>query len=125
MENHLIISERKITLSKYTIPFWIGIHAFEKKERQNVSINIELIISNDISPQDDDITSTVDYDYLRLGIKKISDTEVFNLQETLCERILELCLENEGVEKATVKTSKIDVYPDCDAVSFQASARKP
>ncbi|WP_259780993.1 dihydroneopterin aldolase [Aestuariispira ectoiniformans] len=124
-DRKFVTNTRKILLSNYTLPFRIGIHDFELENKQRVSIDIELTLAENVTPAGDDISSTVDYDYLREEIKKLSDTADFNLQETLCEAIVGICFQNGNAQSAVVRTSKIDVYPDCDAVSFEISASRP
>ena len=47
----------------------------------------------------------------------------FNLQETLVDAILDLCLAQPGVIEARVSTEKPDVYKDC-RVGYEAVRRK-
>jgi 7,8-dihydroneopterin aldolase/epimerase/oxygenase len=43
----------------------------------------------------------------------------FQLQETLCDGLLEQLLQHPDVLAARVRTSKPDVYADCDAVGVE------
>lgn len=123
-KQHFTIKHRKICLENLIVPFQIGIHDFEQNNKQRVSINIELTLGPSHLPSDDNIATTVDYDYFRAEILKLAQTQSFNLQETLCDAIMDICFQNENVSEAKIRTSKIDVYPDCDAVSYEMSARK-
>lgn len=97
----------------------IGIHDFEKIKKQNVLINVELDVDPNIRIREDTIAETVDYDFLRTSIMDLSLSAHFHLQETFCEKILELCLERDGVLAAKVSSEKTDVYPDCASVGFE------
>jgi dihydroneopterin aldolase len=48
----------------------------------------------------------------------------FHLQETFCERILELCLARPGVVAVRVSSEKPDVYPDCESIGFEIFGTK-
>ncbi len=97
----------------------IGIHDFEKIKKQNVLINVELDVDPNIRVLEDTIAETVDYDFLRSSVMNLSDSGHFHLQETFCEKILELCLGKDGVIAAKVSSEKTDVYPDCASVGFE------
>lgn len=110
---------RKIFLKDMAVSLSIGIHDFEKIKRQNVLINVELDVDPNIRILEDTIAETVDYDFLRTSIMSLSDSAHFHLQETFCEKILELCLGRTGVLAAKVSSEKTDVYPDCASVGFE------
>ena len=97
----------------------IGIHDFEKIKKQNVLINVELDVDPNIRIREDTIAETVDYDFLRTSIMDLSLSAHIHLQETFCEKILELCLGRDGVLAAKVSSEKTDVYPDCASVGFE------
>lgn len=112
-------SHRKIFLKDMAVSLSIGIHDFEKIKKQNVLINVELDVDPNIRIREDTIAETVDYDFLRTSIMDLSLSAHFHLQETFCEKILELCLERDGVLAAKVSSEKTDVYPDCASVGFE------
>jgi dihydroneopterin aldolase len=68
---------------------------------------------------DDDIGQVLDYDFLRSGIARLVAARHYNLQETLCQEILQMCLANPQVTAARVSTEKPDVYPDCEGVGYE------
>ncbi|MDA1331589.1 MAG: dihydroneopterin aldolase [Proteobacteria bacterium] len=110
---------RKVFLKDMAVSLSIGIHDFEKLNRQNVLINVELDLDPNLRILEDAIGETVDYDFLRTSIINLSNTAHFHLQETFCEKILGLCLDHEGVLAARVSSEKTDVYPDCTSVGFE------
>lgn len=95
----------------------IGIHDFEKVKKQKVLISIELTVN--ISPADDSISTTLDYDQILEFVLKIANNKHFNLQETLCNEIANFCLSKPQVVAVKVITKKVDVYQNCDAVGFE------
>jgi 7,8-dihydroneopterin aldolase/epimerase/oxygenase len=115
---------RRIFLKNYRAQMSIGIHPHEKAKRQLVIINVDLYFDATIPSQGDQIESVVDYDFVRTEIQRISQERHFNLQETLCEEILGICLAKPGVLAARISTEKPEAYADCDAVGYELFWRK-
>lgn len=118
--------QRKIFLRDYEVIASIGIHEFERQNPQRIIIDVSLDLLGDLAPDtaEDRIETVLDYDFLRERIREIVDDRHFNLQETLCAEILEICLRPERVVGARVSTRKPDVYPDCDSVGVEMESRK-
>ena len=110
---------RKIFLKNMAVELSIGIHDFEKLAKQNVLVNVTLDLDPHVRVSHDSISETVDYDFLRNMIIELASTQHFHLQETFCEKILALCLRQDGVYAAKVSSQKTDVYPDCESVGFE------
>ena len=113
---------RRIILEDYRLPVSIGIHDFERSAPQMVVVNVELELSDAMPDPRDRIEDALDYDFIRAGIMSIVKNRHFNLQETLCQEILELCLGRGGIRRAKVSTRKPDVYPDCKSIGFEMEA---
>jgi 7,8-dihydroneopterin aldolase/epimerase/oxygenase len=120
-----LVPSRRIFLRNFETRISIGVHDFEKQARQRVIINVDLYIEPDGRIQRDHLSETVDYDFLRREIAALAESGHFHLQETFCERILELCLARPGVTGARVSSEKPDVYPDCEAVGFEIFGTNP
>jgi dihydroneopterin aldolase len=101
----------------------IGIHAFELTARQKLYVSVTLILAR--PDADDEIAKVQDYDFVREGVLKLAGGRHFNLQETLCEAILDLCLEKPAVLGAVVQTDKPDVYPAVAGVACRMARLRP
>lgn len=110
---------RRIFLKNFDVSISMGVHDFEKQARQRVIVNVDLYIDPNERIKHDTIRETVDYDFVRRTILEISDSGHFHLQETFCERILDVCLAKSGVLAARVSSEKPDIYPDCESVGFE------
>jgi len=117
-------TSRRIFLRDLRLQVSIGIHDFERSARQAVAVNVDLWLAPPTRAIGDDIANVVDYDFLHAGIVELAASRHFNLQETLCEAILDLCLSRSEVVEARVSTEKPDVYPDC-RVGYEAVRRRP
>lgn len=116
---------RRILLEDFRLPVSIGIHDFERSAPQMVVVNVELELSDQMPDPHDRIEDALDYDFIRAGIMAIIKNRHFNLQETLCQEILELVLARGGIRRAKVSTRKPDVYPDCKSIGFEMEAEAP
>ena len=102
----------------------IGIHAFEAAARQKLYVSVTLILPRPMAIGDD-IRTVQDYDFVREGVLKLAAEQHFNLQETLCGEILDLCLAQAGVLGAVVQTDKPDVYPAVAGVACRMARLRP
>jgi dihydroneopterin aldolase len=92
----------------------IGVHAFERQGAQRLLVNIALAL--DAAPAADEITAVTDYDFIRGEIDRIVKAGHIDLQETLCDLIVQACRGQPRVAAVKVSTQKVDVYPDAAGV---------
>ena len=116
------MSERRIFLRDFRLQVSIGIHDFEKEGPQAVVVNVVLELAPAEKAHNDRIGNVLNYDVVHDGIVALAGSRHFNLQETLVDAILDLCLAQPGVIEARVSTEKPDVYPDC-RVGYEARRR--
>lgn len=84
----------------------IGIYPEERREKQDVIINV--VLETDLAPAaaSDQLADTLDYKALKKKILALVETSSFNLIETLADRIAQLALEDARVQRATVTVDK-------------------
>jgi len=116
--------ERRIFIRDLRLSVSIGIHEFEKRAPQAVIVNVDLLLAPLAKPHGDRIANVLNYDVIHHGIVALGKSRHFNLQETLVDAILELCLNQTEVVEAKVSSEKPDVYKDC-RVGYQAVRRRP
>jgi dihydroneopterin aldolase len=117
---------RRLFLKAFEINMNIGVHDFEKRGEQRVIVNIDLYVplqSN--TPNKDDLSEVVDYDFMRQTIADIIAPGHIQLQETLCDEIVKRMLAHPLVFATRVSTEKPDVYPDCEGVGVEVFRSKP
>lgn len=116
-------SERRIFIRDMRLQVSIGIYDFELAKPQAVVINVQLLLRQPDREAADDIANVLNYDLIHDGITTLAASRHFNLQETLVEAILDLCLAQPQVVEARVSTEKVDVYKDCQ-VGYEAVRRR-
>lgn len=111
---------RRIFLHAFAIEASIGFHDFELAAKQRVLINVELFVPLHASSSDSDhVSGTLDYDIIRRDIAEWAGSRHFNLQETLLDGIVDLCMAQPSVRAVRASTEKPDVYPDCRTVGVE------
>ena len=116
-------SDRRIFIRDFRLPVSIGIHDFEKDAPQTVVVNVDLLLAPAEKAHGDRIANVLNYDTVHDGIATLAKSRHFNLQETLVDAIIDLCVAQPGVIEARVSTEKPDVYKDC-RVGYEAVRRR-
>lgn len=84
----------------------IGINPEERREKQDVVINVVLECDLSRAHQTDRIEDTVNYKSIKKKIVKMVEASEYQLIETLAERVSEICLEDPKVQQAVVTVDK-------------------
>ncbi|MFI5002099.1 MAG: dihydroneopterin aldolase [Reyranellales bacterium] len=113
----------RIFIRDFRLQVSIGIHDFEQDAPQTVIVNVDLLLAPPDQAHKDRIANVLNYDTVHDGIVALASSRHFNLQETLVEAILDLCLAQPGVIEARVSTEKPDVYKDC-RVGYETARRR-
>ncbi|UOD51677.1 dihydroneopterin aldolase [Orrella daihaiensis] len=120
-----ITTVRRIFLRNIAINMNIGVHAFEKQAPQRVIVNVDLYVSlKKTTPRADELTEVLDYDFVRETITDIVSKGHIQLQETLCDELVNRLLQHDLVLGARVSTEKPDVYDDCEGVGVEVFATR-
>ena len=122
---HLSLSCRRIFLRDHVVQVSIGAHDFEKTQAQRLIFNVELFVSySQSTPQADQLSEVVDYDFVREAIAQRVRTGHDELQETLCDDLVATLLQHPHVQAVRLSTCKPDVYPDCAGVGVEVFSIK-
>lgn len=108
-----------ILLDRYRLDVSIGIHDFERAKPQPVAVSIAVAFPRRKRYQDK-VSDVVDYDFLRTEIAALVHGRHINLQESLCEAMLDICRKS-GARGAIVRSEKTNVYPDTQSVGCEMS----
>ena len=84
----------------------IGIFDWERKEKQEVSVDLEFPFDCKKAAVTDSIEDTVDYKAIAKGVIKFVEESSFQLQETLAEGIASLVKDKYGIESIKLRVSK-------------------
>jgi dihydroneopterin aldolase len=111
---------RRIFLREVLLDANIGIHDFERAGSQRLVINVDVFVPLALStPRHDRISEVLDYDFVRLTIRRRIEQGHINLQETLVDDIARALLAHPSVTAVRVASEKPDVYADVEAVGLE------
>jgi dihydroneopterin aldolase len=123
--HRLTLECRRIFLRNHEVAVHIGAHDFEKTQAQRVVFNVELFVPYAQStPQADQLSEVVDYDFVRTLIASRIRQGHVELQETLCDDLAAQMLAHPRVQAVRLSSCKPDVYPDCEAVGVEVFRMK-
>tara|TARA_B100000900_G_C20451244_1_gene663231 strand:+ start:275 stop:658 length:384 start_codon:yes stop_codon:yes gene_type:complete len=114
------IRNRKILIHNLIMQASVGVYENEKQNKQKIIVNLELLLSNDTEPKEDNLESTQDYSQFRKCLIDIIESQHFHLLEVLVEKIHSTLMRNSYVIGAKVKISKPDIFNDCE-VAYELS----
>lgn len=101
----------------------IGIHDRERRGPQRLRLNVELLVAWPVDANDDH-RRVPNYEIVIAGIRNLVREGHINLIETLADRILDVCLDDQRVLAATVRVEKLDIYSDADSVGIVLTRRR-
>ena len=114
----------KILIKDLRLRCIIGVNEFERREKQDVTINVVIWSNLTEAAKTDDIGKTVDYKEITKGIIKLVEGSEFCLVETLAEKIAESCLEHERIKKVRVTVEKPGALRFARSVGVRIVRRK-
>ena len=116
--------KRKVIIKNLVLKIFIGIHNFEKKKKQRVRFNIEVVTNPNIKPNNKDLTTILNYEDLINKIKLLVKKQHHELLEDLAENIFEIIFQNRLVKKTNIKIEKLDIIKNSESVGIEFSKSK-
>ena len=112
---------KKIIVKDLILLLSVGIHQFEKLEKQRVKFNIEIITDPNLKP---DIKSIVNYESIINDIKRLTKKTHFELLESLSESLFNEIFKNKKIRKIKLKIEKLDIIKETTSVGIEVVKTK-
>jgi dihydroneopterin aldolase/D-erythro-7,8-dihydroneopterin triphosphate epimerase len=96
----------KIFIRELALRCIIGIFPEERREKQDIVINVEMHCDLRKAGRSDDLKDTVDYKSIKKAILKLVEGSNFLLIESLAENIADIALADQKVIQTTVSIDK-------------------
>ena len=116
--------KRKTIIKNLVLNIFIGIHNFEKKKKQKVRFNIEVITNPFVKPNNKDLATILNYEEIINKIKILVKKYHHELLEDLAENIFEIIFQNSLVKKTNIKIEKLDIIKNSESVGVEFSKSK-
>ena len=116
--------KRKVIIKDLTLKIFVGIHKFEKKKKQRVKFNIEILTNPHVTPNNKDLDSILNYEEIVSKIEKIAYQKHHELLEDLAEKIFDIIFRNKLVKRINLKIEKLDILKKTKSVGIEVSKSK-
>ena len=116
-----LLTIRITDLSLRTI---IGIYDWEREQKQDIRINIEMKYDASNAIQSDDVKEAVDYKTITKEIIEKVEASEFFLIEKLTNFILNIVMKNSAIKEATVRIDKPFALRFAKSVSTELTAKR-
>ena len=113
--------KRKVIIKNLVLNIFIGIHDFEKKKKQKVRFNIEVITNPFVKPNNKDLTTILNYEEIINKIKILVKKRHHELLEDLAENIFTIIFQNRLVQKVKIKIEKLEIIKNSESVGVEFS----
>ena len=121
MDYKMKIRKRKIFINNLNLIASIGVYEQEKKNKQKIIVNLEILLTNDTEPQSDNLQQTQDYSQFRKCVIDVVESKHFDLLEILTKKIHTTISKNKFVLGVKVNISKPDIFENCE-VAYELSS---
>lgn len=97
----------------------IGVYEWERKNPQDILINIRMFTDSRKAAQTDNIEDCIDYGEMARKIQAHAENSTRFTVESFAEDIANLCLEHQLVKKVNVRVEKVGVVKGTSSVGLQ------
>lgn len=114
----------KIIISDLSLRAVIGVYPEERREKQDVVLNIELECDLRAAGGSDDLTDTIDYKNLKKSILALLERSRFQLIESIAEAVAGLCLEDTRIMAVRIRVDKPGALRFARTVAVEIERRR-
>ena len=116
--------KRKVFVRDLVLKISVGIHAFEKKKKQRVRFNIDILLNQNLIPDNNNLNSIVNYETIIKSIKNITGKKHYPLLETLAEEIFQKLFLEKKIKKIKLIIEKLDIIKNTSSVGIEIEKSK-
>ncbi len=111
--------KRKILIKNFIIHEIIGIHEHEKINKQKIIFNIELDVRKDVLPNENNLSSIVNYEKITNKIENLVKNKNYNFLESLAEDSFKEIFEDNRIDSVKIKIEKPDAISNAGSVGVE------
>ena len=116
--------KRKVLINDLTLLMSIGVHDFEKIEKQEVKFNINIDINPLLTPIEKKLNSIVNYETVVKDVTKLTKNKHYELLETLAEDIFFILFKNINIKKIKLKIEKTQIIKNTSSVGVEITKKR-
>ena len=111
--------KRKVLKKDLVFNTSIGLHDFEKKQKQQIKFNIEIDINSSLKPSGNNLNTIVNYEDIISSIKTLTQKKHYDLLEVLAEDIFFNLFRNKNIIKVNLKIEKPEIIKNAASVGIE------
>ena len=111
--------KRTVLIKDFIIYEIIGIHQNEKINKQKIIFNIVIDVNQNIHPDENDLSSIVDYEKITNKLKKLANNKKYNFLESLAEDSFNEIFSDKRINSVKIKIEKPEAIANAQAVGVE------
>ena len=111
--------KRTVLIKDFIIYEIIGIHQKEKENKQKIIFNIVIDVNQNIYPDENNLSSIVDYEKITNKLKKLAKNKKYNFLESLAEDSFNEIFADKRINSVKIKIEKPDAITNAQSVGVE------
>ena len=111
--------KRKILIKNFIIHEIIGIHEHEKIKKQKIIFNIELDVRKDVLPNENNLSSIVNYEKITNKLENLAKNKKYNFLESLAEDSFSEIFADKRINSVKIKIEKPNAIANAKSVGIE------
>ena len=111
--------KRTVLIKDFIINEIIGIHEHEKINKQKIIFNIVIDVSQNTLPDENNLSSVVDYEKITNKLKNLTKNKSYNFLESLAEDSFKEIFEDKRINSVKIKIEKPDAILNAKSVGVE------
>ena len=111
--------KRTVLIKDFIIHEIIGIHQNEKINKQKIIFNIVIDVNQNIYPDENNLSSIVDYEKITNKLKKLAKNKKYNFLESLAEDSFNEIFADKRINSVKIKIEKPEAIVNAQSVGVE------
>lgn len=109
----------KIIIQGLELEALIGVYDWEREAKQNLIVDVCLVLDLHQAAKSDDVSDTIDYAKLAETLSSLADNSEFQLLEALADHMIKHLLAHYPIKQATIKICKPKILTNAQSVAVE------
>jgi len=111
--------KRTVLIKDFIIYEIIGIHQNEKSNKQKIIFNIVIDVNQNIFPDENNLSSIVDYEKITNKLENLARNKKYNFLESLAEESFNEIFADKRINSVKIKIEKPDAITNAQSVGIE------
>jgi 7,8-dihydroneopterin aldolase/epimerase/oxygenase len=111
--------KRTVLIKDFIIYEIIGIHQYEKNNKQKIIFNIVIDVNQNIFPNENNLSSIVDYEKITNKLENLAKNKKYNFLESLAEDSFNEIFADKRINSVKIKIEKPDAITNAQSVGVE------